>query len=380
MKKKSKRTRKRKQRTKSKLRVLYDAKLADYRSQIDHALALPATIEAKWESLQGEVVGYRLLLQELFERPRKIDKTLWEDVEQCRTKKGRILRSKFRFWTRIPRLLRRRIRKFESMANEIDELIVFVRKAKKGARFYSKMQEAKTVKKESIAQVGRSISGVRGSLHALIRVLHYLFMREKIGQPIDAGSSVLRLEDALIKWEDELRIIAAHMKDGGISKRSLVRRIDDLRSQLREAPSKAKRVLDLELRMGDLLNLAKAHEMSEKGNVPSDVLVELLRGFEEDIPLAWARGQWEMLERYLMKAKELLVNAEAFLKPGESVDSALVADEVDGSSIRDWAPKRRTGPTAKRPLQPKPPDDEAEDTLLEERLGRYLGEEDASSG
>jgi hypothetical protein len=87
-----------------------------------------------------------------------------------------------------------------------------------------------------------------------------------------------------------------------------------------------------------------------------------------------------MLERHLMKAKELLVNAEAFLKPGESVDSALVADEVDGSSIRDWAPKRRTGPTAKRPLQPKPPDDEADDRLLEERLGRYLGEEDASSG
>jgi hypothetical protein len=380
MKKKGKRTKKKQKKTKSKLRAFFDAKLADYRSNIDHALALPEAIEAKWESLQGEVVGYRLLLMELFDRPRRIDKALWEDVAKCKTKKERILRSRFRFWMRIPSVLRRRIRKFESMADEIDELITFVQKAKSGARFYSKMQKGKSIKRESIVPGGQSVDDVRESVHALIRVLYYLFVREKMGQPVAAGSNVLRLDDALSYWENELKIIAAHMRDGGIPKRLLVQRINSLRGQLQETPSRAQLVQDLELRVRSLSELTKERQMAGNDDVPREVVVELLRGFEEDIPFAWARGQWEALERYLHKARELIISAEASLKSESSEDAASVADEEDGSDIRDLAPKRREGPAGRRRVQSEPPDDEPVDELLDEMLAKHLGEEDAPPG
>jgi hypothetical protein len=380
MKKKSKKSDQQQERGQSKIRAFFQAKMDDYHSHLDRVIALPETLAVKWESLLADVVGYRLLLMELYDHPRKIDKTLWEDVEACRTKKDRLLRSTFRFWMRIPWLLRRRIRQFESMVGEIDELIAFVDKAKKGARFYSKMQKGKSVKKESIVPGGESINDVRESLHALIRVLHYLFLREKMGQPVTAGSSVLQLDDALFYWENELRIIAAYMRDGGISKDRLIQNINDLRNQLQETPSQAQLVLDFEMRVLSLLKLTKAYQLAGKDNVPSDILVELLRSFDEDIPFAWARGQWETMERSLLKAKELIISVEAFLRFGRFMDAASLADETDESGIRDWARKRWNGPAGKRPFQAEPLDDEAVDTLLEEMLARHLGEDDDSVG
>lgn len=380
MKKKSKKSNKKQMKSKSKLRVYYDTKLEDYRSHIDHAIALPETIEAKWESLLADVVGYRLLLMELYDHPKKIDKTLWEDVEGCFAKKERFLKSPFRFWMRIPWFLRRRIRLYESMIDEIDELISFVGKAKKGAQFYSKMQKGKSVKKQTIVPGGETISDVRDSLHALIRVLHYLFLREKMGQPVTAGSSVLCLEDALFYWENELRIIAAYMRDGGISKDRLVQNINDLRNQLQEAPAQAQLVLDFEMRVLSLLKLTKAYQMAGKDNVPSDLLVELLRSFDEEIPFAWARGQWETMERNLQRSKELIINVEAYLRFGRFMDAASLADDSDESGVRDWARKRSNGPAGGLPFQADPLDDEAVETLLEEMLARHLGEDDAQLG
>ena len=377
MKRKSKKSKQKQKKSKTKLRLYFDAKVEDYRSHIDHAISLPETIEEKWEALLAEVVGYRLLLMELYDHPRKIDKTLWEDVEECRAKKDRFLRSPFRFWNRIPWLLRRRIRRYEGMIAEIDELISFVGKAKKGAQFYSKMQKGKSIKKQTVVPGGESIDDIRESLHALIRALHYLFLREKMGQPVTAGSSVLRLEDALFYWENELRIIAAYMRDGGISKDRLIQNINDLRNQLQETPPQAQLVLDFEMRVLSLLKLTKAYQMAGKDNVPSDVLVELLRSFEEDIPFAWARGQWETLERSLLKAKELIISVEAFLRFGRFMDAASLADETDGSGIRGWARKRWNGPTGGRSFQADALDDQAVDSLLEEMLARHLGEDDA---
>ncbi len=380
MKRKSKKSDQKQEKRKSKLYVYFQAKMEDYQSHLDHAIALPETITLKWESLLAEVVGYRLLLMELYDHPRKIDKTLWEDVEGCRAKKERFLKSQFRFWMRIPWFLRRRIRQYESLVAELDEHIAFVDKAKKGARFYSKMQKGKSIKKESVVPGGESVSDIRDSLHALIRVLHYLFLREKMGQPVTAGSSVLHLEDALFYWENELRIIAAYMRDGGISKDRLVQNINDLRNRLQETPSQAQLVLDFEMRMLSLLKLTKAYQMAGKDNVPSDVLVELLRSFDEDIPFAWARGQWETLERSLLKSKELIISVEAFLRFGRFMDAASLADETDGSGVRDWARNRWNGPASGRTFQADSINDEAVETLLEEMLARHLGDEDSSLG
>lgn len=273
--------------------------------------------EALFELIRNELHDYRIILTQMDFKAPKFDEQIWElyhfiedEIPHMRRKRL----EKRPLTLHSYKKLRARVMAWRNIYAKKEALMELLEKAPKALEFYNKMQIMREQRSKELILKQEQTQKITAARKSLETALEYIERRNTEGEEITYGSNILRLDEAQQFWEKNLREVFQIEQAGTTNADEVLEKIYTLETVVREAPSLARRVREIEEQFGRLSNMHDMLAGYGKSLIPKSELARTTIMLYERIPALWATGQHAELDRILEKVKNFINSYEETLQ------------------------------------------------------------------
>jgi putative nucleotidyltransferase with HDIG domain len=262
--------------------------------------ACSATVSRnEWEVLEG-INTYRMVLSGVSFKPLKVDQEIWESYRRLneripnltkRTKKGPLVLKSRKSLAEIQMA-------WHEILTEQKRLLETLEKAPKSTEFYNRIHLARIKKNEQDLRDAELTNRNAQAREAIEKAMGALGQDGEHNSSTQ-GSTILKLDDARQYWNTRLREISDLENNSRVDADEVLSVFRNLEQVIREAPSMAERVKEVEVLFIRLMTMQEELSGHGKNIIPAEQLSNMLILVQDEIPRLWASGDWDRLQQAL---------------------------------------------------------------------------------
>lgn len=271
----------------------------------------PQKLEQNQVLIEEKLSDYRLAITGLVNKAQNIDVKVWDPYRQIVKNMNEFCKkiTQSSLWLKTLTQLRELKRDFENIRDEQQTLVNFIPKAIESIEFYDKMERIRTDKRDREQKREgdlRTIEQARQSLASSVKNVRRLYDEE----PVKYTSKLVNFEESQHNWEEQIDEIIREEQADDIATDEILEKINRLQDIVIDSPNIVLRIREVETRIARISQIHNVLLENGKSIVPQKDMVKISSKLYDQVPVMWATGQKNELEKALVTLEDFLSSFE----------------------------------------------------------------------
>jgi len=271
----------------------------------------PQKLDQYQKLIEEKLNDYRLTITALDQKAQNIDTKVWDQYHQIIKQKDELCKkiTQSSLWLRTLPYLRDLKIDFENIRDEQQSLVNFMPKAIESLEFYDKMERIRVDKREKDQRREGDLLAVeraRQSLLSSVKNVRRLYDEE----PVKYKSDLVNFEETQRAWEEQIDEIIREEQSEEFDVNEMLGKINALQDIVIDSPNLVLRIREIETRLARITQMHNLLIENGKSIVPQKDMVKISGKLYDQVPMLWATGQKNDLEKALVTLEDFLSSFE----------------------------------------------------------------------
>ena len=271
----------------------------------------PQKMDQNQKLTEEKLNDYRLTMTALDHKAQNIDTKVWDQYRQIIKQINELCKKidQSSLWLRTLTNLRDLKSDFENIRDEQQSLVNFMPKAIESLEFYDKMERIRIDKRDKDQRREGDIEAIekaRQSLLSSVKNVRRLYEEE----PVKYKSDLVDFEETQRAWEEQIDEIIREEQTDEFDVSEMLAKINALQDIVIDSPNLVLRIHEVETRLARITQIHNLLIENGKSIVPQKDMVKISGKLYDQVPMLWATGQKNDLEKALVTLEDFLSSFE----------------------------------------------------------------------